>query len=449
MHDAAGGADGRACGSHPSAQRVARLACFHAAGHSARDASAAAASTGASCAGDERALDRPPPSAAWSRSHCPATTASWCSPSTSWTCSTAAANCLAGLPTAGATASAAYRHRLARMRTAWSSSSGGSSSRSSTASRSFFHGFAHEIAQLEVEARRDHRTTAWCARRGEQAVDEPGVARRPHRGEQLDRAPDPVLGAQTVEQALAGARSDVGQLGDPAVRGGRGARRRRAPCRAGRPTTSARRAVRCPTPGRRPGGTSAGRNGAAGWRRGPGAPLRGPRPAGRPDRWRAAASSSSRSRRGARRGASRRSRASAVRRGRAGRERGGRGRARSWGAARARRRRRHGSRSATRATSSAGQRRANSTSSSRKRAASRAPSSTDTSSSTSSASCLPSRSRSTTRWRAVFEARGQLERRVAHQRAARGRRPRREARPVRRRGGSRNGPARRRTRPAA
>ena len=58
-------------------------------------------------------------------SQCSATTASFSSPRTSCSRSAALANALAGLPTIGSAASAAYRTRFVLMRTAWSSSSDG------------------------------------------------------------------------------------------------------------------------------------------------------------------------------------------------------------------------------------------------------------------------------------------------------------------------------------
>ena len=134
--------------------------------------------------GDERALDAPAAVGRVVRSHCPATTASWCSPSTSWRPSTAAAKRFAALPTAGATASAAYRHCLARMRTACSSGSGGSSPRACTALRSFFHGLRTRSPSSQLSSM-PSPDDGIGARRRHQAIEQRDVPVGPHRVEQL------------------------------------------------------------------------------------------------------------------------------------------------------------------------------------------------------------------------------------------------------------------------
>ena len=102
----------------------AATARFHTLRHRRRASSAAARSIPASIpAANAASPERRP--AAHVRSQDPATTASLCSPRIPWSSAAASANLRAGLPTMGATASAAYRTRLALIRTVCNSTSPG------------------------------------------------------------------------------------------------------------------------------------------------------------------------------------------------------------------------------------------------------------------------------------------------------------------------------------
>ena len=432
---------------------LAAWRCFHASGHCARDASAADVLDGRELAGDEAALAGRSRSAAWSRSHCPATTASWCSPSTSCTLGDRARRSASRrLPTAGATASAAYRARLARMRTACSSASGGSSPRSSTASRSFFHGLPHEVARARASKSSRSADGGHGACRGDEPVEQRDVAVGAHRRRAARRARASRCVAQAVEQLLARVASDGGSVGEPAVEPVEqhvGVAHRAE--QAAQPLQLVAQRAR-PTPGRRPRGTCAGRSAAGGSRRGPGARLRGRSPRRTPGSW-ASRRAVERDDRGARapRWASTRSRASAARRGRGRRARGARGPARSSGRCsgcagagvaqpvgdRARR--------ASAAASSA-----NSTSSSRKRAVEAHAVEHRHLVVDDLGDELRRRRRAARRvWRTVLRRAASCERRVAERARARGRRRRRAARRRRRRRAARCGRARRRTRPGS
>ena len=190
-----------------------------------------------SCAGDERRAGRRR-SAAWSRSHCPATTASWCSPSTSWT--------LGDRRRRSAWPACRPRARPPRRRTgpAWRGCAPRAARRRAgrrrgrrPPSRSFFHGFAHQIAELELEVGAVSRTTGTGARRREQAVDQREVARR-------ERIPasSSSRAAASRRRARPSSRRSPAAVGRraarrPCRRAGRAARRCRAPRRAGRPAT--------------------------------------------------------------------------------------------------------------------------------------------------------------------------------------------------------------------
>ena len=225
--------------SHPLTQGASRAcACFQAAGHCAREASAAASSRATSSPGDERGA------------------------------AVAAVGGVVAQPLPGdhrvlvlaehllhlldgrrrsAWLACRPRARPPRRRTgaAWRGCApraargrAGRRRGRGPPSRSFFHGFAHQIAQLERRSRRRRWTTRHRARRREQAVDQ----RERSASERIPASSSSravaVLGAEDVEQPFARATVGCRAAPRPAARAGRAARRRRAPRRAGRPATS-------------------------------------------------------------------------------------------------------------------------------------------------------------------------------------------------------------------
>src|SRR5258708_1740353 len=98
------------------------------------------------------------------RSQACAVTASWCSPRIVCNLAAARAKATASLPATGATASAAYRARLARIRILWSSGSVGLTGSCLTADRSRRHGVvarAGSVAPAGWSA--SGRVAGWCA----------------------------------------------------------------------------------------------------------------------------------------------------------------------------------------------------------------------------------------------------------------------------------------------
>ena len=132
----------------------------------------------------------------FSRSHSPATTASWCSPSTSWSSVIALAKSRTSLPSAGATASAAYRQRFAAIRARWSSWSAESGPSACIARRSLRHGFRTKsesssvVGELVVEVIDeeivDRVGELRRTRRVDELVEQREVAVGPHVAQQLD-----------------------------------------------------------------------------------------------------------------------------------------------------------------------------------------------------------------------------------------------------------------------
>ena len=173
-------------GSFTSRAQLLALARFQTAGHPARATLGGACSMAASSPGDERLGDRRP---SRPRSHASATTASWCSPSTSWRSAAALANIRAAFPKRGATASAAYRAplradpRLVERR----DRSPRAGARSTPAE--LVPGLAHQAAELVGGASRGGRPSGGVGRaphrRG--ASGRHARYRRPHRAQQPAR----------------------------------------------------------------------------------------------------------------------------------------------------------------------------------------------------------------------------------------------------------------------